>query len=325
MEQIVFDAPGTPDALYMISLDTPTPSKDQVLVETAVVGVNYIDVYRRSGKLPEQVGLRSGIGVESVGRIAAIGSGVTNLQVGERVAMIGGAPSSYSTHRLFHKDRIVKLPDDISDEDAAALLFKGLTVEYLINRCVKVKAGQNILWHAAAGGVGRIAGQWLATRGVNLIGTVGHPRKVELAKSFGFTSVLLSNSASLTDEVTALTDGQGIDITYDGIGNDTFDVSLSVLKSRGTLVLFGNTSGKVDGFDTSRLGSEGSVYLTRPSIAHYIADNQELQMAASAVFEAIRNGTITSGKINKFNLQDAASAHLALERRDLIGSTILLV
>ncbi|MBY5935079.1 quinone oxidoreductase [Tateyamaria omphalii] len=324
MEKVVFDKAGPPDALYSVSVDTPEPGPDQVLLETSMAGVNYIDVYLRSGQLPGQIVPGSGIGVESVGRIVRVGERVSQKLVGQRAAAVGGNPGGYASHRLVAHDRIIPLPDDISDEVAAALLFKGLTVEYLINRCTPVTSGQTVLWHAAAGGVGCIAGQWLKHKGARVIGTVGDERKVSIAKDHGHSEVLLSGSPSLVEDVKALTGGRGVDVVFDSIGAATFDASLAVLKPRGHLVLFGNASGKVDCFDTSRLGAQGSVYMTRPSIAHYISDTDEFRQAVSEVFAAIRAGVITPGKVNKFDLHDAATAHRALEGRRLIGSTVLL-
>lgn len=324
MQKIVFDRPGPADALYTLSLDTPIPGAGQVLLETSMAGVNYIDVYLRSGQLPGQIGPRSGVGVESVGRIVRAGDGVDPELVGRRAAAVGGTPGGYASHRVLPHDRIILLPDDISDETAAALLFKGLTVEYLINRCTPVISGQTALWHAAAGGVGRIAGQWLKHRGVCLIGTVGDSSKVETAKEHGYAHVLLSGSDTLIEDVADITGNRGVDTVFDSVGAATFDSSLAVLKPRGHLVLFGNASGKVDCFDTSRLGAQGSVFMTRPSIAHYISDSSEFRKAVATVFTAIREGIITPGKINKFDLADAAIAHRALEERRLVGSTVLL-
>ena len=323
MKKVVFDNPGTPDVLYTVDVDIPKPAPDEVLLETTAIGVNYIDVYLRSGQLPQKIEPHTGIGVESVGRITALGQNVTDLVVGDRAATIGGTPGSYSSHRIFPRSRIIPLPDSISDDTAAALFFKGLTVEYLINRCFAVQDGQSVLWHAAAGGVGQIAGQWLSQRDINLIGIVGSEAKIDTAKAHGFSTVLLSTSATLEADIQQLTDGQGVDVAYDSVGAATFDISLKALKPRGTLVLFGNASGKVVGFDTSRLGAQGSVFLTRPSIAHYIADPDEFQAAAQNVITAIETGVITPGAINIFDLKDVVSVHQALEKRQLVGSTIL--
>ncbi|WP_174148048.1 quinone oxidoreductase [Leisingera sp. ANG59] len=323
MTSIVFDSAGPPSVLYAIDKELPQPGPGEVLIEMTSVGVNFIDVYLRSGQLPGELHSQSGIGVEGVGRIAALGGGVQEFSIGDRVATVGGAPGSYSTHRLFPQERVLPLPAEVADDIAAALLFKGLTVEYLINRCFPVQAGQTVLWHAAAGGIGRIAGQWLIHKGANLIGVVGSEDKRATAETNGFDNVLLSSSPSFGEDVQALTGGQGVDVAYDSVGAATFDQSLKALKPRGTLVLFGNASGKVDGFDTSRLGAQGSVYLTRPSIAHYIADQDEFRMAAGTVLTAIREGIIRAGKINRFELSEAAEVHRALEGRQLVGPTIM--
>jgi len=323
MTKIVFDRAGPPSVLYSIDREIPEPSANEVLLETSSIGVNYIDVYFRTGLLPGDISPQTGIGVEAVGRVVSLGDGVENISIGDRVAAIGGAPGSYSTHRLFPQNRLLPLPDSISDETAAALLFKGLTVEYLINRCYSVRPGQTVLWHAAAGGVGRIAGQWLSDRGVNLIGSVGSESKLDVARENGFTNVLLSSSSTFDADIQDLTQNKGVDVAYDSVGAATFEQSLNSLKTRGTLVLFGNASGKVDAFDTSRLGSQGSVYLTRPSIAHYIANDAEFRAAASEVFSVIERGIITAGTINRFDLKDAATAHHALEQRKLVGSTVM--
>ncbi len=323
MTEIVFDHAGPPSVLYAIDRDIPQPSPNEVLLEVLAIGVNYIDVYFRTGLLPGDITPQTSIGVEAVGRVIAMGEDVDDISIGDRVASIGGAPGSYSTHRLFPRSRVLPLPDSISDETAAALMFKGLTVEYLINRCYLVSAGQTVLWHAAAGGVGRIAGQWLSSRGVNLIGVVGSEAKEDVAKENGFANVLVSTSPTFDADVQELTHNKGVDVVYDSVGAATFDQSLKSLKPRGMLVLFGNASGTVDAFDTSRLGDQGSVYLTRPSIAHYIADNTEFRAAADKVFSVIEKGIVTTGTINRYDLKDVAMAHLALEQRQLVGSTVM--
>jgi NADPH2:quinone reductase len=285
--------------------------------------VNFIDTYHRSGLYP--VPLPSGLGSEAAGVVEQIGPGVTSVRVGERVAYAGaGAPAAYSEVRLIPADRLVPVPDDITDEVAAAALLKGMTVEFLIHRTFPVQAGQTVLFHAAAGGVGLIACQWLNTLGARVIGVVGSTAKVDVARRHGCQEVLVAGEGKLAERVRELTSGRGVPVVFDSVGKSTFKDSLDCLEPRGMLVSFGNASGKPEPLDIALLAQKGSLYVTRPTLFSYIATREALLASASLLFQAIRDG-LKIEICQRFPLAHAAEAHRALESRGTVGSTVLSV
>ncbi|MEP7049729.1 MAG: quinone oxidoreductase [Pseudomonadota bacterium] len=319
---IRFARTGGPEVLDMQEISLSGPKAGEALVRHSAVGVNFIDTYQRSGLYP--VPLPSGLGVEAAGTVEEIGVGVTSVRVGERVAYATGAPAAYSEARVIAADRLVPLPDDVSDETAAAALLKGMTAEYLIRRTYAVEPGQTVLFHAAAGGVGLIACQWLNALGVRVIGTVGSEAKVALARAHGCQEVLVTREAPFAERVRELTGGRGVPVVFDSVGKATFTESLDCLEPRGMLVSFGNASGKPDPLDIALLMQKGSLFVTRPTLAHYVATREALLPCASALFQAIRDGLkIEIGQ--RFPLAEAAQAHRALESRSTTGSTILSV
>ena len=318
---IRFTRTGGPEVLELEEIALPEPKAGEALVRHRAIGVNFIDTYHRSGLYP--LPLPSGLGSEAAGVVEKIGPGVTCIRVGERVAYAGaGAPAAYAEARLVPADRLVPLPDDISDEVAAAALLKGMTAEFLIHRTFPVAAGQTVLFHAAAGGVGLLACQWLNKLGARVIGTVGSDAKRELALAHGCHEVIVLGRENFPERVRELTSGHGVPVVFDSIGKDTFLGSLSCLEPRGMLVSFGNASGKPEPFDLALLAQKGSLYVTRPTLYTYVATREALLSSASSLFQAVRDGLkVEIGQ--RFPLAEAAAAHRALEGRSTTGSTLL--
>ncbi|MEO8603318.1 MAG: quinone oxidoreductase, partial [bacterium] len=283
---------------------------------------NYIDTYHRSGLYP--VSLPSGIGLEAAAVVEAVGPQVDELKVGDRVAHAAAPIGAYAEARLHLAARLVRIPAAISDQQAAAMMLQGMTAEYLILRTFAVRAGQWVLFHAAAGGVGLIACQWLKHLGARVIGTAGGPEKMALARAHGCEHVLDSRGAPLAPQVRELTGGDGVAVVYDGVGKDTFMASLDSLARRGTMVSFGNASGPVPAFDPALLGNRGSLYLTRPGLMDYVATREELQASAAALFAVVAQGVVTIQVHQTYALRDAVQAHRDLEGRRTTGSTVLL-
>ncbi|MEI9990462.1 MAG: quinone oxidoreductase [Rhizomicrobium sp.] len=321
MKAIRFEKTGGPEVLHYVDIDLPPPGPGEAQVKHTVIGVNFIDTYQRSGhyKLP----LPSGLGSEAAGMVESVGAGVTTLKPGDRVAY-AGAPGAYAEANNIPADRLVKLPDGIGDEIAAAAMLKGMTVQYLLKRTHKVKRGDTIVFHSAAGGVGLIAGQWARHLGATVIGTVGHADKTALALQNGYAHVLDSHDPDWPRKVRGLTGGAGVPVVYDSIGKDTFAGSLDSLAVRGILVSFGNSSGAVPPFEPGILAAKGSLYLTRPSLAHYIRTAQELQETADDLFAVIASGAVKIAVNQRFKLADAAKAHEALHSRHTTGATVLI-
>lgn len=315
-------AHGGPEVLEAESVRLPPPGPGEVLVRHTAIGVNFIDTYHRSGLYP--LALPSGLGMEAAGVVEAVGDGVDEVRVGQRVAHAAGPPGSYATHRLVRAAVLVPLPDAVPDELAAAALLKGMTAEFLIRRVVAVEPGSTVLWHAAAGGVGLIACQWLAHLGVTVIGTVGSDDKAALARAHGCTHPVVYTRESFEERVRELTGGQGVSVVYDSVGRATFDGSLRCLRRRGMLVGFGNASGKPEPFDVARLAQGGSLYLTRPTLFDYVATRPELLASAQAVFDVLGRGVVQAPVRQRWPLREAAEAHRALEARATVGSTILV-
>lgn len=311
---------GDPKVLTCERRELEPPKSDEVQIRHTAIGVNYLDIYQRSGA-DRSLPLPASIGVEAVGVIEDASDNQQRFAVGDRVAYVGGAPGAYATSRNISASRVIKLPDWIDDETAAAVIFKGLTAEYLIHRCVHVQAGQTVLFHAAAGGVGSLACQWLRALGATVVGTVGSEEKIGIAQQNGCEHVLLSGDPDLSGKVRELTGG--VNVVFDSIGETTFIHSLDSLRPRGTLVSFGAASGPPPNIDVSELVKRGSLYLTRPSIAHYISNIDEFQNAADRLFDALSTGTLKPSKITKFPLTEAAQAHALLESRRSTGAVIL--
>jgi NADPH:quinone reductase len=321
MKAIRFDHTGGPEVLKFQDVELPAPVPGQVRVRHTAIGVNFIDTYHRSGlyKLP----LPSGLGSEAAGVVEALGEGVTSLKTGDRVAY-AGAMGAYAQANNVPADKLVKLPASVSDEDAAAAMLKGMTVQYLLKRTYPVKAGQTILWHAAAGGVGLIAGQWAKHLGVTVIGTVGAEEKFALAMANGSAHVVSTHDPDWAKKVRALTNGEGVPVVYDSVGKATFAGSIDSLSVRGMLVSFGNSSGAVPAFEPALLAAKGSLYVTRPTLVHYTRNAQELQETASDLFTVLASGAVKIQINQRFPLADAAEAHQALESRNTTGATILI-
>jgi len=314
---------GGPEVLEVESVEVGTPGPSEVVVRQHAVGVNFIDTYHRSGLYPVP-GFPSGIGVEAAGEIVALGSDVTALYPGQRVAYASGPPGAYAAERVYPAERLVPLPDDVDFETAAAVLLKGMTAEALIRRVFRVKAGDNVLLHAAAGGVGLLACQWLAALGARVLATVGSDEKAELARQNGAAETIVYTREDFVLRVRELTSGQGVPVVYDSVGKATLPRSLECLSPRGTLVSFGNASGKPDPIDPLLLGTKGSLFLTRPVLFHYTSTREELIASASAVFDVIRRDVLRVRIGQRFPLDQARQAHEALEARGTTGSTLLL-
>ncbi|MBV8679435.1 MAG: quinone oxidoreductase [Aquitalea sp.] len=320
-QSIRFHATGTPDVLQLETLSVGEPGPGEVRLRHTAIGVNFIDTYQRSGLYPIQ--LPSGLGSEAAGVVEALGPGVSHLAVGDRVAYAGGPLGAYSTRRLIPAAVLVKLPDSISDDVAACIMLQGMTVEYLIRRTFAVKPGMTVLWHAAAGGVGQIAVQWLHALGVQVIGTVGSAAKGELAAQLGCQHVINYSEEDVVARVRDITGGKGVPVVYDSVGKSTFEMSLNSLAPRGTFVSFGNASGAVPAFEPLLLSQKGSLFFTRPKLADYIASREELDASAQALFERIASGAVKVSPSASYALADAAQAHRDLEARRTTGSIIL--
>ncbi len=314
-------APGGPDALTWEEVPSQPPGPGEVRIRHAAAGLNFIDVYHRTGLYP--VPLPAVLGQEGAGRVVEVGPGVTSLKVNDRVAY-AGLLGAYAEERVAPAERVVPLPPDISEETAAAMMLKGMAAEYLLRRTFEVKPGTTILFHAAAGGVGLIACAWAKALGATVIGTVGTEDKRELARGAGCDHVLLTTSAQWPEEIRALTHGRGVDVVYDGVGQATFAGSLEALRPRGTLVSFGQSSGKVPPLDVTLLSQKGSLFLTRPTLGHYTATREELLASAYALFGAVSSGAVRIDIRQRYALRDAAKAHRDLEARKTTGSTVLL-
>ena len=313
---------GGPEVLTLEDVAVGAPGPGEARVRHTVIGLNYIDTYHRSGlyKLP----LPAGIGLEAAGVVEDVGAGVDYLKAGDRVAYCGGGPGSYSTERVMPADRLVPIPHGVSDETAATLMLKGLTVQYLFRQTFPLKGGETILFHAAAGGVGLVACQWARALGVTMIGTVGSDDKAALATANGCTHTIVYTREDFVARTKELTGGKGVPVVYDSIGKDTFPASLDVLMPRGMFVSFGSASGPVPAFEISLLSQKGSLYATRPTLFSYAATRPQLLAMAADMFQLVAAGKLTSEARQRFALKDAAAAHRALESRATTGATVLI-
>jgi NADPH2:quinone reductase len=319
---IVVHEVGGPEQLRLETVAAPEPGPGEARIRQTALGLNFIDVYFRTGlyKAPR---LPFTPGQEGAGVVEAIGPGVTEVAVGDRVAY-AGALGAYAEVRVIPAQRLVKLPDGISDRTAAAIMLKGMTAEYLLRRCAAVKAGDTILFHAAAGGVGSLACQWARALGARVIGTAGGPEKVRRAAANGCHEVIDYQREDIVARVKALTGGAGVAWAFDSVGKATFAASLDSLRPRGMLVLFGQSSGVVPPVDPGLLAAKGSLFLTRPSLTHYVAARDELVQSAAALFDVVQRGAVKVEIGQTFAMTEAAAAHRALEGRETVGSTLLL-
>jgi NADPH2:quinone reductase len=313
---------GGPEALEAEHIDVPRPGPGEVLVRHEAVGLNFIDTYHRSGlyNLP----LPSGLGGEGAGVVEAVGADVTGFREGNRVGYFTGPLGSYATHRAIAAERLVRLPDSISSEQAAAAMLKGCTAEYLVERCARVETGQTVLVHAAAGGMGSLLVQWLKAVGAIVIAHAGDSRKAALAKELGADHALCCPMDSLAAEVRALTDGQGVPVVLDGVGAASWKASLGSVARRGLLVTYGNASGPVPPFTALDLLGAGSIFVTRPTLADYCKTADEMRASAARLFEIVEKGAVAIRIGATFPLLKAADAHRAIEGRTTTGSTVLL-
>ena len=321
-QAIRFSTVGGPDVLQLETLELPPPGAGEVLLRHTAMGVNFIDTYHRSGLYP--LPLPSGLGVEGAGVVEALGSGVTTLKIGDRVAYAGGAPGGYAQYRTFPAERLVPVPSNIPDEVAGGALLRGMTTEYLLRRTFKVEAGMSVLIHAAAGGVGQLACQWAKALGASVIGTVGSEAKAAIARSLGCDHVINYATENFALRVREITEGRGVPVVYDGVGAATFEGSLDSLAPRGMLVSFGNASGAVPAFQPGILSQKGSLFFTRPTLGHYTITRGELLDSAAAFFDVVAQGLVKVEIGQRYPLAQAAQAHRDLEARRTSGSTILL-
>ena len=321
-KSIRIHANGGPEVLRWEDVAVGDPGPGEARVRHTAIGVNYIDTYHRSGLY--KLALPTGLGSEAAGIVEAVGAGVDWVAAGDRVAYCGGPLGAYSEARVMPADRLVKLPNEVSDRSAACLMLKGLTVQYLFRQTYRLKAGDTILFHAAAGGVGLIACQWARALGVTMIGTVGSDAKAALAKENGCAHTIVYTRENFVERVKALTGGKGVPVVYDGIGKDTFPASLDCVSPRGMWVLFGASSGAVPPFDMMLLAQKGSLYATRPTLMTYAAKREAMTAMAAELFDLVRAGKIVSEPRQTFALKDAAVAHGALESRATTGATVLL-
>ncbi|MEN7430780.1 quinone oxidoreductase [Chromobacterium sp. TRC.1.1.SA] len=321
-QAIVFTETGGPEVLRLQNAEIGPPGPGQARVRHTAIGVNFIDTYQRSGLYP--LPLPSGLGSEAAGVVEAVGEGVAGIAPGDRVAYAGGPLGAYSTERLIAAEHLVKLPDGVSDETAACAMLQGMTVEYLVQRTFPVQPGQTVLWHAAAGGVGQIALQWLSAMGVHVIATVGSEAKAEIARGLGAAHVILYREEDVAARVREITGGKGVPVAFDSVGKDTFEASLNSLSPRGMMVTFGNASGPAPALAPLELTKRGSLFLTRPRLGDYIATRAELEASSAALFRRLRDGTVKLAPSHRYPLVEAAQAHRDLEARRTTGSVILL-
>ena len=313
---------GGPEVLIWEEVDVPAPGAGEATVRHHAVGLNFIDTYHRTGLYP--LSLPSGIGLEGAGVVEAVGEGVTEVTVGDRVAYAGGPVGAYAEVRNLPAHRLLRLPEGIGFNTAAAMMLQGLTAAYLLRRTYRVQAGDAVLIHAAAGGVGLIACQWAKALGATVIGTVGSAAKGDLAKAHGCDHVINYSTENFTQRVREITGGEGVAVVYDGVGKDVFMGSLDSLRTLGMLVTYGNASGPVPPFDPLLLAQKGSLFVTRPTLAHYTAKRAELEALGSELFEIVGSGKVRIEVNQSYPLAAAAQAHRDLEARRTTGSTILL-
>lgn len=313
---------GGPEVLKWEDVNVGEPGPSEAKVRHTAVGLNYIDVYVRMGLYP-MPSFPHALGMEAAGVVEAVGEGVSDVAIGDRIAYVIAPPGAYSEERVVPADRLIKLPKGISDETGAAMMLQGMTAQYLLRQTYNVKAGDSILIHAAAGGVGLIVCQWAKHLGATVIGTVGNDEKAELAKAHGCDHAIVYTRENFKDRIAAITDGEGVNVVYDSIGKDTFMDSLDSLKPLGMMVTFGNATGSVDAFSPGILAAKGSLFVTRPTLFTYIDKRDNLMAMAADLFEVVSSGVVKIEINQSYDLSDTAQAHIHLEARKTTGSTIL--
>jgi NADPH2:quinone reductase len=318
----VIDQPGPPDVFRYRDVEVADPGKGEIRVKHTAIGLNYIDTYHRTGLYPMKMPLI--VGMEGAGIITAVGKGVKDLKAGDRIAYGSGPPGAYTEERVMPAWLGVKIPKSISDEVGASMMLKGMTAHYLLHSTYKVKEGDTILVHAAAGGVGLILCQWARHLGVRVIGTVGSDEKAELAKAHGCKHPIVYTRESFVEAALKITKGKKLPVVYDSIGAATFPASLDLLEPRGMFVSFGNASGPIKAFDAGILASKGSLFMTRPSLPHHLLSRKELLKRAEALIKMVKKGIVKIEVNQKYALKDAAQAHIDLESRKTTGSTALM-
>ena len=321
MKAVEINETGGPEVLKLKDIKLSDPKSGEVLINQKAIGLNYIDTYHRSGLYP--VPLPSGIGLEGAGIIEKVGPDTNGFREGDKVTYAAAPIGSYASHRVYPTKSLIKVPEGIDLEIVAAIMTKGLTTFYLLHKTYKVKSGQTILFHAAAGGVGQIFCQWAKSLGCKVIGTVGSNEKIKIAEQYGCSYVINYNKNDFQKEVMKITNNEGLPVVYDGVGKVTMEKSLMCLKMKGMFVSFGNASGKLDPVDVGKLIAPKGLFLTRPSIAHYTATREELDEAASKLFEMIKSKKVIVNLFKKYSLNEVVQAHKDLEGRKIIGPAII--
>ena len=322
MKSVKINKNGGPEVLNLEEINLRKPVKDEVLIEHAAIGLNYIDTYHRSGLYPLM--MPSGLGMEASGIIKEVGPDVSNFSVGDRIAYAALPLGAYSTHRIYRTKNLVKVPEQIDLTLAAAIMTKGLTTFYLLHKTYTVSNGETILFHAAAGGVGQIFCQWAKSLGCKVIGTVGSEEKIDLAKKNGCDEVINYKKEDFAKKVMEITNGKGVGVVYDGVGKSTFEKSLECLKTRGMMVSFGNASGSLDPINVPKMLQPKGLYFVRPSMGQYFSTSKELNEAAKTLFEKISSGKINVEIFKKYKLEDIKQAHTDLENRKIVGPAIII-
>ena len=322
MKAVTISKTGGPEVLELKEINLGKPDPDEVLIEHVAIGLNYIDTYHRSGLYPVQ--LPSGIGVEASGIIKEVGSNVKDFKVGDKISYAGIPLGAYSSHRVYPTKNLVKVPQNIDLEIAATLMIKGLTAFYLLHKTYPASPGETVLFHAAAGGVGQIFCQWAKSINVKIIGTVGSDEKIELAKKNGCDEVINYSKEDFAKKVMKLTDGKGLSVVYDGVGKSTFEKSLECLKTRGTLVSFGNASGSLEPIDVTKMLQPKGLFFVRPSMGQYLSTDEELNEATKMLFEKISSGKVKIEIFKKYKLDDVQQAHIDLESRKIVGPAVII-
>ena len=321
MKAVEINKTGGADVLEIKDITLNKPSPDEVTIEHKAIGLNYIDTYHRSGLYPLK--LPSGLGLEGAGVITEVGENIKEFKVGDKISYAGIPLGSYSSHRNFPTKNLVKVPENIDLEVAATLMTKGLTTFYLLHKTYPVKSGQTILFHAAAGGVGQIFGQWAKSLGCTVIGTVGSDEKINIAKENGYDHVINYNKEDFAKKVLEITDNKGVPVVYDGVGKDTLDKSLECLSIRGMLVSFGNASGPLSDINVPKMIQPKGLYFVRPSMQQYLSTSEELDEASRIMFEKISSGKVKIKIFKKYKLSDVVRAHEDLEARKILGPAII--
>ena len=322
MKAVKIEKNGSPEVIKIEEITLGKPGNDEVLIEHVAIGLNYLDNYHRSGLYP--VKLPSGIGIEASGIIKEVGPNVSNFSIGDKIAYSAMPLGAYSTHRIFPTKNLVKVPDGIDLTLATTLMTKGLTTYYLLHKTYPVSSGETILYHAAAGGVGQIFCQWAKSLGCKVIGTVGSDEKINLAKKNGCDEVINYSKEDFAKRVMELTNGKGLPVVYDGVGKSTFEKSLACLKTRGTMVSFGNASGALSPIDVPKMLQPKGLFFVRPSMGQYLSTSEELNEASKMLFEKINSRQVKIEIFKKYKLDEAMQAHTDLENRKIIGPAVII-